>query len=86
MPLDPHLLRPAQERAAGQLGAVVRDADGRCPRMEPIASSSRTIRRLGSDVSATSAKHSRVKSSISPKMRKRRPSASASDWKSRLQR
>ena len=51
-----------------------------------MASSSRTTRKPGSDVSATSARHLRVKSSTTAKMRKRRRSAKAFDGKSRLQR
>ena len=50
------------------------------------ASSSRATRAPDSEVSADSARHSRVKSSTMHKMRKRRPSAKASDTKSRLQR
>ncbi|MGY3149553.1 hypothetical protein ACVWYQ_006552 [Bradyrhizobium sp. USDA 3397] len=56
------------------------------PRRATIASSSRTTRKPGKEVSATSARHSRVKSSTTERMRKRRPSTKASDRKSRLQR
>jgi len=56
------------------------------PRRVITASSSRATRRPGNDVSATSARHSRVKSSTIARMRNRRPSANASDRKSRLQR
>src|SRR5258706_6403316 len=51
-----------------------------------IAPSSRATRRLGSDVSATSARHSRVKTSTIARMQNRRPSANASDRKPGLQR
>jgi hypothetical protein len=54
------------------------------PRMAITASSSRATRRPGSQVSATRAKHTRVKSSTMARMRKRRPSVNASDRKSRL--
>ena len=49
-------------------------------------SSSRTTRKPGSEVSAISARHSRVKSSTIARIRKRRPSDNASEAKSRLQR
>ena len=52
------------------------------PRRAMTASSSRATRRPGSDVSATSARHSRVKSSTIARIRNRRPSANASDRKS----
>src|SRR6266403_1088267 len=48
--------------------------------------SSRETRRLGSDVSATSARHSRVKTSTIARMQNRRPLANASDRKPGLQR
>lgn len=51
-----------------------------------MRSSSRTTRRPLSDVSTTSARHSRVKSSTTTSTRKRRPSASTLEAKSRLQR
>lgn len=55
-------------------------------RQAMIASSSRATRRPGSEVSATTARHSWVKSSTNARMRKRPPSPKASDRKSRLQR
>jgi hypothetical protein len=56
------------------------------PRTAIKVSSSRATRRPGNDVSATKVRHSRVKSSTTARMRKRRPSVIASDRKSRLQR
>src|SRR5258708_23916026 len=56
------------------------------PRRMMTAPSSRATRRLGSDVSATSARHSRVKTSTIAGMQNRRPSANASDRKPGLQR
>src|SRR5205823_11305234 len=56
------------------------------PRTAMTASSSRTTRKPDSEVSAMSARHSRVKSSTIVRIRKRRPSLNASDAKSRLQR
>ena len=56
------------------------------PRGAMMASSSRATRRPLSDVSATKVRHSRVKSSTTARIRNRRPSAKASDRKSRLQR
>ena len=44
------------------------------PRVAMTASSSRATRRPGSEVSATRQRHSRVKSSTTAKIRKRRPS------------
>jgi hypothetical protein len=49
------------------------------PRQAMMTSSSRTTRKPGSEVSATSARHSRVKSSTTARIQKRRPSANASD-------
>jgi hypothetical protein len=50
------------------------------------ASTSRTTRWLDSDVSTTSTRHSRMKSSTITRMRQRHPSARTSETKSRLQR
>ena len=50
------------------------------------AVSSRVTRSPESDVSATSARHSRLKSSTMASTRNRRPSVKASETKSRLQR
>nr|P17986.1 RecName: Full=Insertion element ISR1 uncharacterized 30.8 kDa protein A [Rhizobium sp.]CAA29833.1 unnamed protein product [Rhizobium sp.] len=52
------------------------------PRCRMTASNSRTTRAPDSEVSATSAKHSRVQLSITVRMRKRRPSVSWSATKS----
>ena len=56
------------------------------PRLRMMASNSRATRRPDSEVSATSPRHSRVQLSITVRMRKRRPSSSVSETKSRLQR
>jgi hypothetical protein len=56
------------------------------PRTAMRASSSRATLRPGSDVSATRQRHSRVKSSTTARMRKRRPSLNASPRKSSDQR
>ena len=52
------------------------------PRISAIRSSSRATRCPNSEVSTTVAWHSRLKSSITQRMRNRRPSDSASDRKS----
>ncbi len=72
VPFDPHLLAPAQHGQASEFGAIVGDAVSGWPRWVMITSSSRTTRNPGSEVSATSARHSRVKSSTTARMRKRR--------------
>jgi len=59
---------------------------GRLPRRRMMSSSSRATRRPEIDVSAINARHSRVQSSTTARMRKRRPSVSWSETKSRLQR
>ena len=56
------------------------------PRNPISAVSSRATLTPDSDVSATSVRHSRVKSSTTVRMRNRRPQAGLSDTKSRLQR
>jgi hypothetical protein len=56
------------------------------PRIVVNVSSSRATRAPDSDVSATSARHSRVKSSTTQSIQNRRPQANASLTKSRLQR
>jgi len=56
------------------------------PRTSAMASSSRATRMPDSDVSTTSARHSRVKSSTTTRTRNRLPSVSMADTKSRLQR
>src|SRR6476660_8774561 len=56
------------------------------PRLTMRRSSSRATRKPESEVSATSARHSRVQSSTIARIRKRRPSVSWSETKSRLQR
>src|SRR5690242_8630909 len=86
VPLDASVLTPPQDRHAGQLGAVVRDARDRLAapgddRIE-LAPDPQPDR----DVSATSPRHSRVKSSTTARMRKRRPSLSWSCRKSSDQR
>ena len=86
VPLDAHVL--AQRSTARLVNSVPLSEThmlGR-PRRATTASSSRTTRNPGSDVSATSVRHSRVTSSTTARIRKRRPSAKASDRKSRLQR
>ena len=63
MPSDPAIVGEREDRARGQLGAVV--ADDRCwlTRSATRRSSSRATRAPERDVSATRARHSRVKSS-----------------------
>lgn len=56
------------------------------PRSATTRSSSRATRWPDNDVSATSTRFSRLKSSTTARMRKRRPSVSASDTKSNDQR
>ena len=87
VPGDATLLLPAEDRVRGQLGAVVADdhaAAGRAARRSGRAHGRRDGRRAS--VSATSARHSRLKSSTTTSTRKRRPSLSTSEAKSRLQR
>lgn len=78
---DLALLRPAQDRHAGQLGAVVADHHRR-----PRPLGDRPVEfappAAPSEVSAISRTHLRVKSSTVEKMRNRRPQANASDTKS----
>jgi hypothetical protein len=56
------------------------------PRSTMRRDNSRATRKPESEVSATSARHSRVQSSTIARMRKRRPSVNWSETKSRLQR
>ncbi|MNJ39946.1 hypothetical protein D3C77_348280 [compost metagenome] len=56
------------------------------PRCRMTASNSRATRAPDSEVSATNARHSRVKLSITVRMRKRRPSVIWSETKSSDQR
>jgi hypothetical protein len=73
VPAELGLLGPAQDRIAGQLRAVVADN-----RPGPAAGADQQIkltREPESEVSATAARHSRVRSSKTARMRKRRPQA-----------
>src|SRR3954449_6974526 len=86
VPLDGVILLPLQDRSGGQLRAVVADDHQR-----PSALAREPLKLAGdadtcSEVSATSARHSRVKSSTTTRTRNRRPSARMSETKSRLQR
>ena len=75
VPPDLGLVGPAQNGVAGQLRAVVAD-----DRPGPAARADQKIKfprdpRPDSEVSATAARHSRVQSSKTARMRKRRPQA-----------
>src|SRR3954468_1212008 len=86
VPFDITLLLPGQDGVRGQLGAVVADDHSGVARSSAIRSSSRATRRPVSEVSTTRVRHSRVKSSTSVRMRKRRPLTSVSATKSSDQR
>ena len=86
VPADAGLLSPFEYRYRGQLGAVVGDDRGGRPRRPIMTSNSRATRTPDREVSATSPRHSRVKSSTTARTRNRRPSVNASLTKSRLQR
>lgn len=66
VPLDPAIFLPLQDRARGQLGALVADHHEWPAAKAMSASSSRTTRWPESEVSTTSARPSRVKSSTMP--------------------
>jgi hypothetical protein len=66
VPIDPRLLAPTQHGQAGELGCVVGDACDWTTAAPDTASISRITRPAGNKVSATSAWHSRVKSSTMP--------------------
>ena len=83
VPLDPGLVGPTQDRVAGELaspafGSVPLSLTIICglPRAAINRSSSVATRRPESDVSAIRAMFSRVQSSTTVRMRKRRPSVS----------
>ena len=73
---------PTQHCAAGELGPVVANTIRGSARSAVSRSSSRTTRTPPSEVSTNVARHSRLKSSTTHRMRKRRPSLSASTTKS----
>jgi len=73
---------PTQHCAAGELGPVVATTIRGSARSAVSRSSSRTTRTPPSEVSTTVARHSRLESSTTHRMRKRRPSLSASANKS----
>ena len=76
MPGDAAPIGPGQDGVAGKFGAVSLTTIFGLPRCMTSRSNSRATRAPESEVSATSAKHSRVQSSTTVKMRKRRPSVS----------
>ncbi|GEM_PF-6870838 len=88
MPADAGVVGPGQDSVRGVLHAVIAD-DGvgpAPPRCRMTASNSRTTLAPDSEVSAASARHSRVQLSITVKMRKGRPSIIWSEAKSNDQR
>ena len=76
VPGDAAVIRPCQDGVAGEFAAVVADHHLRLPRSIISRSSSRATRMPESEVSATSARHSRGQSSTTVRMRKRRPQVS----------
>ena len=84
MPFDPRLLRPAQDRHAGQLASIVREAAGGLAAFGNEGVEFAPHRRPDSEVSATSARHSRVKSSTTARMRERLGVDGAADFTASL--
>jgi hypothetical protein len=81
VPADLVVLRPLEDRCAGELGIVVGNAQGGSAARAMTASSSRATRTPESEVSATRQRHSRVKSSTAARILNRRTSLSVSEAK-----
>ncbi len=86
VPLDLPVLLPFQDGIRGQFGPVVADHHaGVAPHLgDPVQFAANPI--PDNDVSTTAARHSRLKSSITFRIRKRRPQDRLSDTKSKLHR
>ena len=83
VPLHPLILLPSQHDVGSELGAVVGNhQQGKTTPLGDVLSSSLPTRSPVMELSTTVAKHSRVKSSITQKTRKRRLSLRVSDAKS----
>jgi hypothetical protein len=74
MPGDLVIVCPPQDGVRGQLGTIVTDDGSGLATLEQEAVGSRATRMPEIEVSATSARHSRVQSSTTTRMRMRRPS------------
>ena len=86
VPFDAAVISPGQDSVAGEFAAIVANHHLRLARSIITRSSSRATRTPESEVSATSARQSRVRSSTTVRTRKRRPSVSWSATKSSDQR
>ena len=86
MPSDPAALSPGEHSVGGELGPWSETIRSGLPRQAMMAASSRATLRPEIQVSAVAARHSLVTSSITLRMRKRRPFESWSWTKSTDQR